>query len=226
MRCKLVGYIRVSTDKQGQSGLGQEAQEAAIQAHVAQTGCQLLAIYTEVESGKRSDRPELARAMAHAKRSKAKLVIAKLDRLTRNVHFLSGLMEAGVDFVACDNPHANRLTVHILAAVAEAEARMISDRTIAALAAYKARGGTLGGQRENTRPLTLADRRKGAAKAGRVAKAHADDAYSDLVPWLREMRDAGMSLRAIAEKLTQEGHTTRTGKLWNQVQVKRVLERA
>ena len=97
----------------------------------------ILKSYVEVETGKRSDRPELAKAVAHARRSKATLVIAKLDRLARNVHFLSGLMEAGVKFVACDQPSANELTIHILAAVAQDEAKRISERTKAALDAYK-----------------------------------------------------------------------------------------
>jgi DNA invertase Pin-like site-specific DNA recombinase len=225
MQCKLVGYIRVSTDKQGNSGLGQEAQEAAIQAHVTQTGCKLLATYTEVESGKRSDRPELMKAIAHARRSKAKLVIAKLDRLTRNLHFLSGLMEAGVDFVACDNPHANRLTIHILAAVAEAEAKMVSDRTKAALAAYKSRGGTLGGYRVEAHRLTLEERQQGGKTSSQLHKARADDAYLDIAPDMRAWRQSGLTLRAIASRLNEQGHVTRQGKPWNQVQVKRVLER-
>src|SRR4051794_9047518 len=102
--CKLVAYRRVSTKGQGESGLGLEGQEQAIAAYAVSKGCVVIAAYTEVESGRRSDRPELARALAHARRSKATLVIAKLDRLSRNVAFLANLMEGGVDFVACDNP--------------------------------------------------------------------------------------------------------------------------
>jgi DNA invertase Pin-like site-specific DNA recombinase len=142
--CRLVAYLRVSTAKQGDSGLGLEAQEAAIRAHVAATGCVRLATYTEVESGRKSDRTELGHAIAHAKRAKATLVIAKMDRLSRNLHFITGLQESCVPFVACDNPHANPLTIHILAAVAQEEARAISERTKAALAAAKARGQRLG----------------------------------------------------------------------------------
>ena len=134
---KVVAYYRVSTAKQGASGLGLDAQRAAVATWTAANGAAVLAGYTEVESGKRADRPELRKALAHAKRSRATMVIAKLDRLSRNVHFLSGLMESGVDFIACDNPHANKLTIHILAAVAEDEAKRISERTRAALAAYK-----------------------------------------------------------------------------------------
>jgi DNA invertase Pin-like site-specific DNA recombinase len=153
MAQRLVAYYRVSTAKQGASGLGLEGQEAAVASYAKSNNSVLLRSYTEVETGKRSDRPELARALADCKLSRATLVIAKLDRLSRNVHFLSGLMESGVDFIACDNPHANRLTLHILAAVAEDEARRISERTRAALAAYKARGGVLGAARPGARRL-------------------------------------------------------------------------
>ena len=141
---KIIAYYRVSTKQQGESGLGLEGQVAAVAAYARGQGAEVLKTYREVESGKRADRPELAKALAHARRSRATLVIAKLDRLARNVHFLSGLMESNVDFIACDNPHANRLTIHILAAVAEDEAKRISERTRAALAASKARGGRLG----------------------------------------------------------------------------------
>src|SRR5476651_1949666 len=147
MAAKLVSYLRVLTRKQGESGLGLEGQQAAIDAYAKQNGGEVVGRYIEVESGKRSDRPELARAITHAKRMKAVLVVAKLDRLSRNVAFLSRLLESGIEFLACDNPTANRLTVHILAAVAEAEAKAISDRTKAALAAAKARGTILGSAR-------------------------------------------------------------------------------
>ena len=125
-------------------GLGPQAQQSCVADFARYGQHEIIASYQGIETGKRADRPELAKAIAHAKRAKATLVIAKLDRLARNVHFLSGLMESRVDFVCCDNPHANRLTLHILAAVAEDEARRISERTKAALAAFKARGGKLG----------------------------------------------------------------------------------
>jgi len=142
----IIAYYRVSTRKQGESGLGLEGQKAAVEAYSKQTGARILASYREIESGKRSDRPELAKALAHSKRSKAVLVVAKLDRLARNVEFMAKLMNSAVDFIALDNPNANRLTIHILAAVAEAEAKATSDRTKAALQAYKARGGKLGAE--------------------------------------------------------------------------------
>ncbi len=135
---RFVAYHRVSTDKQGRSGLGLEAQRSAVEAHVAGARGTVTAAFIEVESGRRKDRPQLAAALAAARVHRAVLVIAKLDRLARNVHFVSGLMESGVEFVAADMPTVNRLTVHILAAVAEEEARMISARTKAALAAAKA----------------------------------------------------------------------------------------
>ena len=166
MATAIIGYFRVSTKGQGESGLGLEAQRAAVEAYAKQSGATLVMAYTEVESGKLADRPELAKALAHASRSKATLVVAKLDRLARNVEFLARVLNAGTEFVACDNPAANRLTLHILAAVAEAEAKAISERTKAALAAYKARGGKLGGQLPQCRNLTHEARRKGAQRAG------------------------------------------------------------
>ncbi len=185
--------------------------------------------YTEVESGKRSDRAELAKAIAHAKRSKATLVVAKLDRLARNVAFTSALMESGVDFVACDQPHANRLTIHILAAVAEHEAEMISQRTKAALSAAKVRGVKLGSARDGHWD-GREDRRRAGAKAGAIAatearKRLADEAYADLIDDLTAMRNDGLSFRAIADQLNGQGHTTRRGKPWNPMQVRNVLLR-
>src|SRR5918997_6032270 len=138
-----VAYFRVSTDKQGARGLGMDAQRSAVARHLAGHPGALLAEFVEVESGRRTDRPELLAALTLC-RQKATLVIAKLDRLARNVHFISGLMESGVEFVAVDMPHANRLTLHILAAVVEHEREMTSQRTRAALAAAKARGTRLG----------------------------------------------------------------------------------
>jgi len=140
----LVPYYRVSTRRQGASGLGLEAQQSCVADYARYGQHEIIGAYREIETGKRADRLALAKAIVHAKRAKATLVIAKLDRLARNVHFLSGLMESRIEFVCCDNPHANRLTLHILAAVAEDEAHRISERTKAALAAFKARGGKLG----------------------------------------------------------------------------------
>lgn len=222
---KLVPYYRCSTQKQARSGLGLEGQEATVQQFAEAHGAQVLKSYIEVETGKWADRPELAKAVAHARRAKATLVIAKLDRLARNVHFLSGLMETGVKFLACDQPSANDLTIHILSAVAQDEAQRISERTKAALDAYKARGGSLGASRPECRNLTDDARRRGAAAAGESARREADTAYVDLYPIIIMLRDDGASFRAIARHLNNEGYETRRGRAWNHVQVQSVLKR-
>ena len=221
-----IGYMRVSTKGQGESGLGLEAQRAALESYVRDAKGTLLMVYTEVESGKRADRPELLKAVAHAKRSKATLCVAKLDRLSRNVEFLAGVMNSGCDFAAADMPAANRFMLHVMAAVAEHEAKAISERTKAALAAYKARGGKLGAELPQCRNLTEEARRKGAQRAGEAVAKNAIEAYADLWPGMAEMRANGKTLADIAEKLNAEGQTTRRGKPWNPVQVSRVLERA
>jgi DNA invertase Pin-like site-specific DNA recombinase len=230
MAAKLIAYVRVSTAGQGASGLGLEGQKAAIEAYAKQTGGAVVAMYVEVESGKRTDRPELARALAHAKRAKATLVVAKLDRLARNVAFLSAMLEAGVEFIACDNPTANRLTVHILAAVAEAEAKAISERTVAALAAAKARGTPLGSARpghwEGREDRRLAGALSGAKAATEARKRLADEAYADLLPIIQQHRSEGDSLRAIADKLNGEGYTTRRGKEFTPMTIQRILDRS
>src|SRR6516162_8930543 len=196
---EVIAYYRVSTKRQGESGLGLDGQKAAVEAYARQSGARILASYREVESGKLAERPELARALAHALRSKATLVVAKLDRLARNVAFLSALMRSGVDFVCCDNPHANKLTIHILAAVAEDEAERISARTKAALQAAKARGAKLGSARpghwngrEDKRVKGLEKARK--ASAERISAA-AVDAYADILPMMTEMRERGEGLQ-------------------------------
>src|SRR5215471_5776281 len=141
---KFVAYFRVSTDRQGKSGLGLEAQRKAVLDYLNGGSWELVQEFVEVESGKHSERPQLEAALAACKKHRARLVIAKLDRLSRNLAFIATLMESGVEFTAVDNPHANKLTIHILAAVAQHEREMISERTKAALAAAKARGQRLG----------------------------------------------------------------------------------
>ncbi len=217
---KIIAYFRVSTLKQGKSGLGLEGQRIAVEAYAAANGGEIVKSYTEVESGKRADRQELARAIAHARLAKATLVIAKLDRLARNVAFLSALMESGLNFVALDTPHADRFTLHVLAAVAEKEALAISERTKAALAAYKARGGTLGSK--NLTPEAMAKGQRMAAKARREL---ARKAYAELSPIMFALRQEGKSFREIAADLNREGYTTRRGRPWNHVQVRLVLGR-
>jgi DNA invertase Pin-like site-specific DNA recombinase len=217
--CQLIGYIRVSTKKQGQSGLGLEAQEAAIAAHVAFSGCVLVKTYQDVESGKRNARPGLALAIAHAKRLRATLVIAKIDRLARNVAFVANLMESKVKFVACDMPQANDMTIHIIAAVAQGEAKAISERTKVALAAAKARGVKLGAPHHLTREGGLKGSRLGAATTKRNAVEH----YAYIAPTIAAYRAEGLGYLAIAKRLNAAGEETRNGKAWNAAQVRRVL---
>jgi len=228
MQGKIIAYYRVSTKQQGASGLGLEGQQAAVEAYARQTGARIAAGYVEVESGKIADRPELAKALAHARRSKATLCVAKLDRLSRNVEFLAKVMNSNAEFVACDNPAANRLTLHILAAVAEAEAKAISDRTKAALAAANKRGIKLGSARpghwKGREERRLAGARAGAKAAGVALTKAAAQAYGDLQPIVADLKIRGFSLRDIAKELNTQGHTTRRGKLWNPVQVTRLTK--
>jgi DNA invertase Pin-like site-specific DNA recombinase len=207
---RFVAYYRVSTARQGASGLGLDAQRHAVAEHTR--AGEVVAEYTEVESGKRNDRPQLARAIAEAKRQKAVLVIAKLDRLARNVAFVSALMETkGLEFIACDYPQANRLTVHIMAAVAEHEAEAISARTKAALAAAKARGVKLGGDAASAARGTEAWVAQAAARKANVA------------PIVAEIRASGITtLQGIAEALNSRGIKTPRGGLWSAKQVSRV----
>jgi DNA invertase Pin-like site-specific DNA recombinase len=217
---KFVAYYRVSTQRQGRSGLGLEAQQTAVQDYLNGGDWRLVAEVTEVESGKRSDRPKLAEALKLSRLHGATLIIAKLDRLARNVAFISNLMESGVEFHAVDFPQANRLTVHILAAVAEHEAKMISERTKAALAAAKRRGVKLGGYRGTT--ITKAMRKAAMA----AIEKRADDRAADLMPTISELQAGGaMSLRAIAAGLNERGIPTARGGTWSAVQVLRVLDR-
>ena len=217
-----IAYFRVSTKRQGKSGLGLEAQRDAVRTFLNGGSWTLAGEFTEVESGKRSDRPELAKALQACRIYGAKLVIAKLDRLSRDAHFLLGLEKAGVDFVAADMPMANRLTVGIMAMVADEERRMISARTKAALAAAKKRGVKLGGFRGTK--ITRKARQAGWAAVSR----RADDRAADLVPVLDELRAVGItSLAGIARALSARGIPTARGKAqWTAVQVRRVLERS
>ena len=210
-----VSYLRVSTDK-GKSGLGLAAQRKAVETFLNGGKWTLAAELVEIETGKRSDRPELAKAIATAKKLKAKLVIARLDRLARNVHFVSGLMETGVDFVACDMPNATPFMLHIYAAVAEEEARAISVRTKAALAAAKARGVKLGGPK-------LAQARLLGHAANRKA---ADKFAANVRPIIEQVRASGVtSLRKVAAVLQARGVPTARGGQWTVAQVSNALRR-
>ena len=206
-----VAYYRVSTERQGQSGLGLEAQREAVRRYLSAVAGTLISEHIEVETGRRNNRPELAKALATCRRHKARFVIAKLDRLSRNLAFIAAMMDSGVEFIACDNPHATRLTLHILAAVAEHEREMIADRTKAALQAAKARGVLLG--RHGVEHLAPANK---AAAMGRA---------DQLKPILAELSAAGMSYQQIAAELTARGVTTPRGGRWHAQTVARVLDR-
>lgn len=212
---RFVAYYRVSTDRQGRSGLGLDAQREAVAGQVSRAGGAIVADYTEIESGKRADRPELRLALAEAKRHRATLIIARLDRLSRNMAFIANLMDARIDFIACDNPHATRLTLHILAAVAEHEREMISARTKAALAIAKGRGVQLG----NPRPALARER------AAATHRSRADRFAGTVRDTIGGMATQGMSLRAIARELDRRGVPTARGGVWQAVQVRAVLTR-
>jgi DNA invertase Pin-like site-specific DNA recombinase len=216
-----VAYYRVSTERQGASGLGLEAQQAAVLGYLNGGSWRLVAEVVEVESGKKANRPKLAEALRLCRLHGATLIIARMDRLARNVAFVSGLMESKVDFVAVDFPQANRLTIHILAAVAEHEAKCISERTKAALQAAKARGVKLGGYRGGYfKPGTIA-----ASRATRVAKA--DDRAALIAPVIEELHAAGVtSLGGIARGLmARRIPAPRGGAAWREAQVSRLLAR-
>lgn len=207
-----VAYYRVSTDRQGRSGLGLEAQQTAVRDYLNGGDWQLIGEFTETESGRKDVRPALDQALALCRKRKAKLVIAKLDRLSRNLAFIARLMDAGVEFIAVDNPHANKLTIHILAAVAQHEREMIAERTKAALQAAKARGTRLG--------------RHGAEMLAPAYRAQAVERAQALAPVVAEIRAVGASsLREIAAGLNARSIPTPGGGQWSAMQVKRMLER-
>lgn len=211
MSKKLVGYYRVSTHKQGQSGLGMEAQQEQVRRYAESIGGTLLAEHVEVESGTRSARPILAQALADCRRRKAVLIIAKLDRLARNVSFISSLLDSKVEFVCCDVPHADRMLLQMLSVFAEHEARMISERTKAALTAAKARGVILGSYGKH-----LAAEHK--AKATEFALTMSN--------MIADLKAGGRTtLAAMADALNTAGHPTREGGKWTPMTVQRVVKR-
>jgi len=220
---KFIAYYRVSTAKQGRSGLGLEAQQAAVRDYLNGGNWDLIQEMTEVETGKLSDRPQLAEALRLCRLHNAQLVIAKLDRLARNVAFVSALMEAKVSFVAVDLPTANDFTIHILAAVAQHEATAISARTKAALAAAKARGRKLGGLREGglgTAEQRLVGQQRSILTRQRKAVSFA----ADVSPFITEMHKAEMSLRSIAADLNAKKIPTARGKAWTAAAVQRIIK--
>ena len=206
-----VAYYRVSTDRQGRSGLGLDAQRKAVADYLNGGSWNLLGEFTEIETGKRNDRPQLLAALALCRRKKAKLLIAKLDRLSRNLAFIASLMESGVEFVAADNPHANKLTIHILAAVAQNEREMIAARTKAALAAAKARGVRLGSH--------------GADKLAPANRRQAQDSARELAPIVADLLVRKLSAHAMARELNSSGIKARRGGKWHAMTVLRVVRR-
>jgi DNA invertase Pin-like site-specific DNA recombinase len=219
---RFVAYYRVSTARQGRSGLGLEAQRTAVADYLNGGRWKLCAEYTEVESGKRADRPQLEKAKAACRLHRATLVIAKLDRLSRNVAFIANLMDSGIEFVAVDMPAANNFTVHILAAVAEQETKAISARTKAALAAAKARGVRLGGDRGNLPAVA----KKGAKASVAARQQQATNRARDLAAIVQELRQEGRtSLRQIAAGLNRREISAPRGGLWQVGQVASLVRR-
>lgn len=222
IRGRFVSYFRVSTDRQGRSGLGLEAQQTSVQEYIGTCDGMVVAHFTEIESGKRRDRPELKKALDACRMHRATLLVAKLDRLARDAHFLLGLKDAGIEFVCCDMPSANRLTVGIMAMVAEEEANLISKRTKAALAAAKGRGVKLG----TPGNLTRAGQIKGAQKATDARVKSADQFATLLEPTISQLQNAGsVSCSSIAKALNDRGIPTRRGGRWSPIQVTRIIAR-
>jgi DNA invertase Pin-like site-specific DNA recombinase len=219
-RGKMVAYYRVSTHAQGRSGLGLDAQRRAVQDYLDGGRWRLIAEHLEVESGKQDDRPELLKALAACRVYSATLVVAKIDRLSRNAAFLLTLRDAGVDFVAVDLPDANRMTVGIMAVVAEHEREAISARTKAALAAARRRGVRLG----NPAHLDRSARCLGTIASAGIRQARAMQRAVDLAPTVAELRQGGAgSLRALARGLNHRGIPATRGGLWTAAQVRRLF---
>lgn len=214
---KVIAYYRVSTVQQGQSGLGLEAQRAAVLGYLSRDSFDLLEEFTEIESGRIKKRPQLLRAIALCRKHKARLVIAKLDRLARNAAFLLALRDSGIDFVAADLPNADRLTVGVMAIFAEHEREMIAKRTREALQAAKARGTKLGNPRIS----------EASALGAGVNKARASEFAYNVMPIIEQIRRTGLSsLRQIAQALNDRGINTARGGRWGQQTVANVIRHA
>lgn len=217
---KYVHYLRVSTQKQGIDGYGIDAQIAAVAKYTPAI------VFKEEESGKKKDRPELLKALAYCKKHKATLVVAKLDRLARQVYLISEIMTSGVEFIAVDYPQANKLTIHILAAVAEHEATMIADRTRVALAEVKRRGPVYCNKRQRmTNPLgvTMSDTK--AATGRDTQKDIADRKAGEVAATVLALRNSGMTLQAVADQLNNMGVKTPRNSQWTPTTVKNCIAR-
>ncbi|WP_394729062.1 recombinase family protein [Altererythrobacter sp. GH1-8] len=221
---KAVAYYRVSTEKQGKSGLGLEAQKEVVESLCRDRGWEIIAPpFTEIESGKRADRPELAKALHRAKVTGATLVVAKLDRLSRNVAFLATLQDSGAKFIAADMPEANELTVHIMAAVAQAERKAISRRTKDALRAAKARGVRLGNPNGAD---ALRRAQKGNTAAIESLKADAQERAEELRSVIEDLNAKGISsFTGLAKAMNEGGFVTPRGGKWHASSVKNLLGR-
>lgn len=240
MTVRYVVYYRVSDVKQGRSGLGLEAQEAMFATFLRVHPGEVVGEYTEVETGKSLKkslkRPKLQEAIDHATVAKATLVIAKLDRLARNVAFIAVLMESKLTFKCCDMPEADKFTIHILAALAQREGEMISERTCAALRVLQERGVKLGSARDGhwegitKTGESMAERREFGLERARKASQEAVQEemscqYEPLVPWIQQMREAGLTLQSIVGALNAKGCRTRRDKPWNVATLRRVILR-
>jgi DNA invertase Pin-like site-specific DNA recombinase len=224
---KHVAYFRVSTARQGQSGLGLEAQRTAVLAYLDGGRWTLVKEFVEVESGKRADRPQLVKALHLCKVTGARLIVAKLDRLSRNAAFLLSLRDSGVRFVAADMPEATELTVGILAVVAQDEARRISERTIAALAEAKRRGTKLGNPR-GAAPLRAWLKKHGHGRRIAAARARADSFARDMAPILADVEEGGVTSNlGVARELNRREIQTSRGAVgrWTDATVARIRRR-
>lgn len=219
---RFISYHRVSTEKQGRSGLGLEAQKKAVADYLNGGEWELLHEFIEIESGRRKDRPQLKAALDMCKREKATLVIAKLDRLARNVAFVATLLEGRIKFVCCDMPEADSTMLHIYSAMAEREAIKTSERTKSALAAAKARGKQLGW----SMPFRIAEQRDASKRGAASNRRQAQQFASNVVPVVESIRAAGVnSLASIATALNARGIATARGGKWHAATVQRLLRR-
>jgi DNA invertase Pin-like site-specific DNA recombinase len=216
---KYVAYYRVSTQKQGESGLGLEAQRRCVAEMVSSRAGEIIADFQDIESGKKNDRPELLKAIRQTKEKGATLIIAKLDRLARNAAFILELRDSGIEFVACDIPEANSLTIGIMAILAQQERETISARTKAALQAKKHRGDTLG------KPENFSDQGRAKGASSMKAKAATNTNNRRAVGYSTALKAQGLALQAIADRLNAEGYETAKGKQFEPMTVKRLLDK-